>query len=96
MNTQDNKSRMKGKIKRQIRAVAHIIQPTVQIGKSGLTASLIKEIKHQLNKNKIVKIKLLKSFFGEKDKKQEANKIAEFTNSHLIEVKGNTVVLKKK
>ena len=46
------------------------IEPTIRIGKSGITESQIEEIKKQLKKRKLIKIKFLRSFIESNDKKQ--------------------------
>ncbi len=74
---------------------AKILEPVIRIGKNGLTESTIKEIKKQLNKKKLVKVKLLRAFVEGKDKKLVADKIAEETNSRLIDLVGFVVVLYK-
>jgi len=60
-----------------------------------LTENTIKEIKKQLNKKKLIKVKLLRAFVKGKDKKLIANKIAEETNSKLIDMVGFVIVLYK-
>ena len=44
----------------------------IQIGKNGITTALVTEIKKHLKANKSVRIKLLKSFIKDKDRKQVA------------------------
>ncbi len=63
------------------------LKPTVWIGKSGCTESMIEEIRAQLKKRKIVKVKWLQNT----DIDPEA--IAARTGSDLIEVRGRTLVL---
>ena len=60
------------------------IEPTIRIGKKGLTDQQLNEIEKQLNKRKLVKIKLLRSFLEDKDKKKVFKEIAEKTNSKLV------------
>ena len=73
-----------------------IIESTVRIGKRGITNSLIEEIKKQLKKRKIVKVKMLNSFIKNKNKKEAATEIAIKTNSKIANMVGFTVVLSKK
>ena len=72
------------------------IEPTIRIGKNGLTEGTITEIKKQLKKRKIIKIKLLRSFAEREEKDESARKIAELTNSMILERKGFVVTLKSK
>lgn len=70
-------------------------RPTIMVGKSGVSAELLKEISRQLDKNKMVKAKILKTALGEDDAKQLALKIADQTESTLVEVRGHTFMLYK-
>jgi len=45
----------------------------MQIGKSGITAGLLRELRIQLKVKKIIKIKLMKSYIEDKNKKKELN-----------------------
>lgn len=69
--------------------------PTVWIGKSGASDEVLKEIEKQLDKNKMVKAKVLKSALGEDEIKQIACGIAEKTKASLVEVRGHTFMLFK-
>lgn len=73
----------------------HKIEPTVRIGKNGLTKNQTDEIKKQLEKRKIIKIKMLKSF-RRKEAGEMASKIAEKTNSEIISVVGFIIVVRKR
>jgi len=74
-----------------LRGLEQTLQSTVHVGKDGVTEKVIEEIEKQLKKNKLVKIRLLPSL--EMDRKDAAEKLAEETESTLIEVRGFTVVL---
>jgi len=79
----------------KLKEKAKTLEPVIRIGKNGLTENTIKEIKKQLNKKKLIKVKLLRAFVKGKDKKLIANKIAEETNSKLIDMVGFVIVLYK-
>jgi len=79
----------------KLKEKAKTLEPVIRIGKNGLTENTIKEIKKQLNKKKLIKVKLLKAFVKGKDKKLVANNIAEETNSKLIDMVGFVIVLYK-
>ena len=68
----------------------------IQIGKNGVTDSLISEIRKQLRKKKSDKVKILKSALGEVDKKEIASDVANRSGGILVDVRGNTFVLKRK
>ena len=72
---------------------AKTLEPVIRIGKNGLTESTIKEIKKQLNKKNLIKVKLLRAFISDKNKKDIAKEIAQKTNSQLIDLVGFVVVL---
>ena len=83
------------KKKRQIKHMLSAEKPTVQIGKNGPTPQTIKEIQKQLNKNKTVKIKILKTALTTDQTKQIATLTAQQTQSTLIETRGHTFILYK-
>ena len=69
----------------------------VRIGKTGITEGLIEEIKRNLEKHKIVKIKLLKSYREtiEKSRQELADMIAKLVNAKVIEIRGYTLTLER-
>lgn len=77
------------------RKSATALEPALQIGKSGIGAVVV-ELKTQLKNRKLVKVKFLKSAFFEGDKNELAEKLANMTDSELIEVRGNTAVFRRK
>lgn len=79
----------------ELKAKAMNIEATVRIGKNGLTEGTLNEIKRQLKNSKLVKVKLLKPFIADKDKKIIAKDIAEKTNSELVNVIGFVITLHK-
>jgi len=75
---------------------ARNLKPTIIIGKKGMTPETIAEIKKQLKKRGLIKIKMLKSFLKKYNKKEVPLIIAEKTNSKLISKIGRVFVLKYK
>ena len=71
------------------------LEPILRVGKNGLGEGQINEIKRTLQLKKLIKVKILKSFFEGKDKQALAQELAEKTNSVLIDNVGNIVVLYK-
>ena len=69
---------------------------SLRIGKNGLNESVIDEIKLQLKKKKIIKIKMLKSAMEEKSKAELIKEIVERSNGELLKKVGNVIVLGKK
>ena len=78
---------------KELRAKAKVLEPIVRIGKNGLTDASVLEVKKQLARKKLIKIKLLKSV---EDRKLLAKQIAEKTDSEMIEAVGFIVVLYKR
>jgi len=65
----------------------------IHVGKHGITPQLVEEVKRQVTKHKVVKVKFLRSSRVEKDCKQLAEELASATNTKLIEVRGFTCIL---
>jgi RNA-binding protein len=77
----------------QLKSEANQISPILNIGKNGVTDTLIEELNKQIKANRLVKVRVLKSAEEGKDVKTIAEEIADATRSTLIEVRGRTVVL---
>ena len=78
-------------IKRQ--AMDRNFQPSVRIGKTGVTDNLVEEIFGQLRKRKIVKIKINKGIYERDDKILVWEHLAKETSSILVLARGNVGVL---
>jgi RNA-binding protein len=83
---------MKRRIKRRLSGE----KPTIWVGKSGVSKELLNEIKKQLDKNEMVKVKILKSALVNEKAKLMASKIAEQLEAALVEVRGHTFMLYKR
>jgi len=81
--------RMKRRIKREF----SMEKATVRIGKNGITPTVLSEIEKQLDKNEVVKIKILKSALAEKKAKEVASEVAAKVDATLVEVRGHTFTL---
>ena len=81
---------------KEMKAKSMAMEPMVRIGKSGVSESVIGEIKKQLHKDGMIKIKMLKSFIGTKDRKEVVKEIVEKTNSQLVLSVGFIIVLARK
>jgi len=81
-------SKQKAKLKKQ----AHTLKPLIQIGKKGLTSEQITTVVNDLKHHQLIKIK----FNDHKPQKKEiSQKIAEETESTIIDIIGNTLILYK-
>ncbi|WP_321429327.1 YhbY family RNA-binding protein [uncultured Methanolobus sp.] len=77
----------------QLKNEATKIKPIINVGKNGITDSVVEEIKKQVKANRLVKIKMLRTSAEGEDIKTSAEKLAEATKTTLIDVRGSTVVL---
>ena len=68
-------------------------KPTVWIGKDGLTEQLTSQLDKQLEKNKMIKVRLLKTALKQENPTAIATKAAEQTASSLVEVRGHVFIL---
>jgi RNA-binding protein len=81
--------------KRYVKRALGEERPTVWVGKGGATPELLKEITKQLDKKKMVKVKILKTALNEAQTKQTATQIAQQTEAFLVEIRGHTFMLYK-
>ncbi len=74
-----------------LRGIAHDLNPVVTIGNNGMTENLMEELESSLEHHEILKIKIT---LGERsDRKEIITKIANATNSHLIQSIGKVCVI---
>ena len=76
-----------------LRGLANTLQPIFQIGKSGLSENLIKQLSDALEARELIKITVLET--APEDTKSLAQEISEKTNSTLIQTIGNKITLFK-
>ncbi len=74
-----------------LRSLAHEIEPSVFLGKSGLTQNVIDEIDVNLEKREIVKVKLQEGC--ELTPKEVANKVGETLGAEFIQAIGRKFTL---
>jgi RNA-binding protein len=72
---------------------ARSIEPIIRIGKNGLSEGQINEIKKLIKKRKLIKVKMLDSFMEGKDRAEVAQEMAQKSETTLIQLIGNIVVL---
>ena len=84
---------LKGKQKRQLRALARHLSPIFQVGKSGVNSDMIQGIRDALEKRELLKVSILQNC--EEDKDEVAKILSERTSSELVQVIGHTIVLYK-
>ncbi len=81
------------KMKRHVRHKLKDEKPTIWIGKDGLTPQISIEIEKQLNKNRMLKGRILKSALQQETAKAIATKAAEDAEAALVEVRGHVFIL---
>jgi len=84
------------KMKRRIKRELSDKEPTVWVGKNGISREVLAEIDEQLERVEMVKVRILKIALGENNAKTVADKIAHQTESFLVEVRGHTFMLYRK
>jgi RNA-binding protein len=84
------------KLKRRIKRKLGTESPTVWVGKEGTTTQIVYEVSKQLDKREMIKAKILKSALQNEEAKSIAAKIAQQTESQLVEVRGHTFLLYKR
>lgn len=82
-----------GKQKRFLRSEAHHLQPLFQIGKNGLTESVITQIEEALETKELIKVNILQNC--SEDKHEIATKLENRGGIHVVQVIGNIIVLYK-
>jgi RNA-binding protein len=83
-------------MKRRIKRESSAQKPTVWVGREGATTQIINEINRQLEQHEVVKAKIQQTALKTEQTNDIATKIANQTNSTLIEVRGHTFILYKK
>lgn len=68
-------------------------QPSVRIGKTGITANIVDEIRTQLAKRKLVKIKINKGIYDRENRSEVWEYLAQETSSVVVLARGNVGVL---
>ena len=90
-------SKITTRMKRHVRHVLKDANPTIWVGKEGLTPQLAAEIEKQLQLNKMVKVRILPAAMqGENTAETIAKKAAEQTEAALVEVRGHVFILYRK
>ena len=84
---------LRGKQKRQLRALAHHLTPIFQVGKLGVSSEMVQGIRDALEKRELLKVSILQNC--EEDKDEVAKILSEHTSSELVQVIGHTIVLYK-
>jgi RNA-binding protein len=76
--------------KKTLKAHAHSLKPVIMLGQNGLTESVLDEIEQALSHHELIKIKVSAS--SREEKKEYIQKIAEMTQSELVQAIGYVAV----
>lgn len=80
-----------GKQRSYLKKLAHDLEPTVYIGKSGLTENIKKELEIGFESREIVKVKIQEGCLL--DPKETANELAEELNAEFVQAIGRKFTL---
>ena len=90
-------SKITTRMKRHVRHVLKDENPTIWVGKEGLTPQLAAEMEKQLQRNKMVKVRILPAALqGDVTAQVIATNAAEQTKASLVEVRGHVFILFRK
>ena len=81
---------------RRLKAKSRVIEPTIWIGKEGISPQLIQHVQKQLDARELIKLKLQRSAVANSEMNNIAAKISDATASILVDVMGHTFTLYKK
>lgn len=77
-----------------LRSLAQTLTPIFQIGKNGVTDTLIEDLKNALEARELIKINLLNTLPNNKE--SIAQEIEERTDSQIVQIVGNKLTLYKR
>ncbi|MEM2463714.1 MAG: YhbY family RNA-binding protein [Candidatus Bathyarchaeia archaeon] len=89
-------SKLSTRMKRRIKSEFSAEKPTIWIGKAQVSDEVVREVKKQLEKREIVKVKVLKSALKGAKTADVAAEIRRRTEAELVEVRGHTFILYKR
>jgi RNA-binding protein YhbY len=80
-------------MKRHVRHELKEEGPTIWVGKEGLTPQLMVQVESQIQRTKMVKIRILKSALSNESAKVIATRTAEQVGAALVEVRGHVFII---
>jgi len=86
-------SKITSKMKRHVRHELKEEGPTIWVGKEGLTPGVTAQVENQLQRTKMVKIRILKSALATDTAKAIAERTAQQLGAALVEVRGHVFIL---
>ena len=85
---------MNSKDRAYLRSLANTVDPILQVGKSGITDNLIKQVNDALEARELIKITVLET--APEDAKETAIKLSNNSNSVVVQVLGRKITLYRK
>lgn len=85
---------LSGKQKRQLRALAHHLSPLIQVGKSGITGTLLEQVDLALESHELIKVSVLET--SPLDRDDAGQVLVEETGAEWVQSIGKIVVLYRK
>ncbi len=76
-----------------LKSKASQLKPVMNIGKGGINEAVIEELKSYIKKNRLIKVKILKTAVGDENIDDIASRLAAETKSELVEIRGRSVTL---
>ena len=77
--------------KKFLRSMGHSLKPIVMIGQHGLSENVLAELESTMTKHELLKIKIRTD--DREQKQQMIDQIVKFSQSHLVQVIGNVIVI---
>lgn len=82
---------LRGKDRRYLRGLGNALRPTVYLGREGLSAAVIHSLEQAYANSELVKVRCERNI--PLDRRQAGEQLAAATQSHLVQVLGNTLLL---
>ncbi len=79
------------KTRKELVKMGSEIDPTVHVGKEGLTEGIVEEVKAQLKRAKLIKVRVLPA--AGQDKDEVAKELAARAGARVVETRGFTVLI---
>ena len=79
-----------GAQRRQLRSLAHHLDPVCFVGKNGLTDAIVQACAAALDSHELIKVKFID---GKKEKREFSEAISERTDSAVVGLIGNIAIL---
>ncbi len=82
---------LKAKQRKYLEKAAHELQPTAHVGRAGVTETVLESVKQNIEKNELIKIRVKRD--SGVDKREAAEKIAEYVDGEVVRIIGHLIIL---